>query len=359
MNRQKGFSIIEFMVVILLMTLAGVWGASEWARKMEDEAADATSSWLASLHLGLEGFLAARVDHLSGISKPAQDISFAKPDNPTVQEMRKAGFLPAAFPDQPPYAGAFGMLVLPSTGCSDGGCQAEAIAWVQPLPGEQGQKSLLHQSGRILSGLRGKGLVVSHLAPNRIKGALGSFSNPPVAGMPPWPIGSVAVIARHMIRSEDRHVRRMDARPTHLKGELVTDAGFRAANIRAGSSIESQGRLTAGEFLMLRGRGQDGHPCAEDGLVARGESGGLLLCEQGRWRGQENSFGGAYSVNSLDHCGQVSWKNLPWWQRQTLSAVNPRTGQCSCPAGYQAIQVSSGGDQTGPAFWTTGYVCVR
>lgn len=359
MSRQVGFSMIEFMVVILLMTLAGVWGAGEWARKIEDEAADATSSWMATLGAGLEIFLAARMDQLTGVSKPTQSISFAQPDKPTVPELRRAGFLPAAFPDQPPYAGAFGLAVLPSVACSDSHCLSEAIAWAQPLASNPNQKSILHHSSRILAGLRGKGLVVSPLAPNRLKGALGDFPNPPVAGMSQWPIGSLAVVARHFVAGEDRHVRRMDSRPTHLKGELITDSGFRAANIRSGSAIESQGRLTAGEFLMIRGRGQEGQPCADDGLISRGRAGGLLVCEQGRWQGQDSGFGGAYAVNSLDSCGQINWRNVPYWLRQTKSSVNPKTGQCSCPAGYQAVQVSSGGDHAGPSYWTTGYVCVR
>ncbi len=366
MTRQAGFSMIEFMLVILLLTLAGVWGAGEWARQMEDEAADATSSWMTGLHQGLEAFLAARMvqltehaDQLKSQSKLNQGLLFAQPDRPTVPELRRSGFLPAAFPDLPPHAGAFGIALLPSADCAESHCHLEAIAWVQPLSANQSQKSMLHHSSRILSGLRGKGLVVSPLAPNRVKGSLGDFPNPPVLGLSPWPVGSVSVIARFTTQTEDRHVRRMDSRATHLKGELATDAGFSAAHIRSKSAIESQGRLTAGEYLMLRGRGQSGQPCAEDGLIARGDAGGLLICEQGRWQGQESGFGGAYAVNNYDHCGQLNWNNLPWWRRQSMSVVNPKTGQCSCPSGYQAVKVSAGGDQGGPSYWTTGYVCVR
>ena len=359
MRRQAGFSMLEFMIVIVLMTFAAVWGSGEWARNMEDEAADATSSWLAGLHAGLEAFLVARVDRLTGLTDPAQAFAFAQPDNPRIPELRKAGFLSAGFPDVPPHGASSGIAVLPSAGCSADSCRAEAIAWSRPLPGNANQKSVLHFSSRVLSGLKGKGLVVSPLAPDRIKGPVGDLPNPPLPGMSPWPVGTIAVLAHHAVTADDRHVRRMDPRQTHLRGGLITDAGVSAAHIRSGSAIESGGRLTAGEYLMIRGRGHQGHACSEDGLISLGGSGGLLVCEQGRWKGQESNFGGAYAVNSLDQCGRSSWINLPWWNRQKLSTVNPRTGQCSCPAGYQAVQVSSGGERSGPPYWTTGYVCVR
>lgn len=359
MGRQLGFSLIECMVVIVLMTLAAVWGAGEWAQKMEDEAADATSSWLASLHTGLEAFLVTRVDQLTGLSSPSQAFEFVRPDMPRIHELRQAGFLSAAFPADSPHSAASGIAVLPSSGCTAISCHAEAMAWSQPLPGRLSPKSLLHFSSRILSGLNGKGLVVSPLDPGRIKGPLGDFPNPPLPGMSAWPIGTVAVLAHHAVSADDRHVRRMDPRQTHLRGGLVTEAGLSAANIRSGNDIESGGRLTAGEYLMIRGRGQEGQLCPDDGLIGRGVSGGLLVCDQGRWKGQESHFGGAYAVNSLDQCGNTTWLNLPWWNRQKLSSVNPKTGQCSCPSGYQAVMVSSGGDRSGPPYWTTGYVCIR
>ena len=359
MGRQGGFSMLEFMFVILLMTLAGVWGAGDWARNIEDEAADATSSWLAGLHAGLEGFLVARVDQLTGLSDPTRAFPFAQPDKPQIQELRKAGFLSAGFPDVPPHGASSGIAVLPSAGCSADSCRAEAIAWSRPLPSNANQKSVLHFSSRVLSGLKGKGLVVSPLVPDRIKGPLGDFPNPPASGMSPWPVGTIAVLARHAVTADDRHVRRMDPRQTRLRGGLVTDAALSAAQIRSGNAIESGGRLTAGEYLMIRGRGHEGEACPEDGLIGLGSSGGLLVCELGRWKGQESNFGGAYAVNSLDQCGRTSWNTLPWWNRQKLSTVNPKTGQCSCPPGFQAVQVSEGGDRSGPPYWTTGYVCVR
>jgi hypothetical protein len=42
-----------------------------------------------------------------------------------------------------------------------------------------------------------------------------------------------------------------------------------------------------------------------------------------------------------------------------VSTANPRTGACSCPAGYSAVIVSAGGKWTDTEGWTTGYVCVR
>ena len=359
MGRQEGFSLIECTVVILLMTLAAILGAGQWAQKMEDEAADATSSWLASLHAGLEAFLVSRVDQLTGLSNPSQAFAFGQPDMPRIHELKQAGFLSAAFPAVSPHAAASGISVLPSAGCNVMSCRAEAMAWSQPWPGKRSDQNMLQFSSRVLSGLNGKGLVVSPLAPDRVRGPLGDFPNPPLPGMSAWPVGTVAVLAHHAVSADDRHVRRMDPRQTHLRGGLVTDAGLSAAHIRSGNAIESGGRLTAGEYLMIRGKGQEGQPCPEDGLIGRGIQGGLLVCDQGSWKGQESHFGGAYAVNSMDQCGKTTWLNLPWWNKQKLSAVNPKTGQCTCPSGYQAVMVSSGGDRSGPPYWTTGYVCIR
>ena len=357
MKCQRGFSLLELIVVMALMTLIGVWGANQWAQSLEDGAADATATWMLGLQGGLVPFLAHRVDLLTGLSEPAKGAGLANPNMPTIREMRQAGWLPPGFAERPPHSGGFGLMVLPSAGCPDGTCRAEAIAWSMPPSSRQG--SDVYRSGRMLSALGGKGMVVSPLNPGRIKGPLADLPNPPVPGQQPWPVGTVAVLSHFAIMADDRHVRRMDPRQTHLRGGLVTDAGLRAASIQSGGSIASAGRLTAGEYLKIQGKGRDGQGCPEDGLIARGETGGLLVCEQGAWRGQDSPFGGAYAISSYDNCGRLSWATLPWWRRGRVSTVNPRTGDCSCPPGYQAVKVSAGGDIAGPHYWTTGFVCMR
>ena len=39
---QQGFSLLECIMVMALMTLIGIWGASQWAQSLEEGAADAT-----------------------------------------------------------------------------------------------------------------------------------------------------------------------------------------------------------------------------------------------------------------------------------------------------------------------------
>lgn len=61
-----------------------------------------------------------------------------------------------------------------------------------------------------------------------------------------------------------------------------------AGEVRAGT-LHSEGRLTADEYLKIKGSGTVNAACEESGLIASGGANGLMACQNGRWISFEKS----------------------------------------------------------------------
>lgn len=96
---------------------------------------------------------------------------------------------------------------------------------------------------------------------------------------------------------------------------------YTGGQVQAGT-VQSNGRLTAGEYVQINGLAAPGGGCSPDGLISRASDGtGILQCKGGLWVG----FGGiAATVNvyGASTCGNGS-SNV--------------TNITTCPAGYVAI----------------------
>ena len=220
--------------------------------------------------------------------------------------------------------------------------------------------------GTVLLAAAQAGAVHGH-APQRLRGAVFDLPNPPAPGMGLLPAGTVAVMVPGSPAQEDIHVRMRDSRDPQLQGNLSVAGGTGVAgelsvgsNARVGGSLEviqdlnarrdlfvarglsvngrvsvagpvsGQGRVTAGEYLQVRGRALAGGGCPEAGLIGQDDSGTLLVCNGAAWVAQGAGFGGAFVEH--DGLGCVNFHRQP--------SPNPRTGDCSCPPGYAAFLVA-------------------
>jgi hypothetical protein len=88
--------------------------------------------------------------------------------------------------------------------------------------------------------------------------------------------------------------------------------------------------------------------CSEDGAVARGHEGGLLICRDNAWRPASRSGGGGFSSNQFRGCETSGG----------TSTANPLTGLCTCPPGTAIVQISDSGPHPFPEGRTLGYICL-
>lgn len=339
--RQHGFALIELAIAMAVACMAAIWASNKLVQDVEDAAAQASGVWLAEIKRALDQMLARHFDTLAANGTPLDALgqpAYAQPFAPRLDELKAQGHLPPAFPEQAALGLRADVRIVRGTACPGEGCRLDALAYSRaPLlrPGSP-VPDFMRIAGVIMAA-GGAGGSVSADAPVRVRGANFDFPNPPVPGMAVLPPGTVAVWAGFDTTMNQRFLRLGDERDPDFHG----DASI-AGTIRAG------GRVTAGEHLQLGAVASAGAACAPAGLLARDAGGGTLSCVAGHWS-VPGGFGGAYSWNYKYGCAAYTGH----------STANPRTGACSCPAGFAEVIVSNGGKWTETEGWTTGYVCVR
>ena len=316
-KQQCGFAIFELVLVIMITTLIGIWGASTWMRQIDEAAAQATGVWLHAVKKAVDQMLKGQADVLTGIVDIGPDGSrYQDLRRPSVGELIEAGHLPKNFTLQPPLKYEIGIRVLPAQeGCRDHGCKLEALILAQPIGMKPEHAQDLNRIGKILMAMDGQGASVHPLVPLRIKGAQIDVSNPPLPDMPALMPGSIVTQSFYDSAVSTEFVRRNEKRHTELD-----------------TSVTVKGRLSAGEYLQIQGQASEFSACQPDGLVARAEDGELLVCNQGRWSAPGGRFGGAYILHGMYGCMNSGTE---------VAMINPLTGWCSCPRGYSPMQISS------------------
>jgi len=330
MRTQRGFFLLELAIAAAVAAMAAAWAASILADRVDDAAAESTGRWLLGVRHAVDRMLVREYDALAG-GQDGQAAGYADPYAPTLAELKAHGDLPAGFPERPPLGGGAAVRVLREGACPGASCRVHALVHtLAPVgrPGRAGADASL--LGAVVQAAGGYGGAVREWAPGRVRGALFDLDNPTGGGRP-LPPGTAAAYAGLDAAGYDRYVRMRDTRDPELRGDFTV-----------------QGRVAAGSYLRAGAVEQAGTACDGDGLTARDAAGGPLWCRSGRWQGADGGFGGAYASNSTYGCRHYTGK----------STANPRTGKCSCPAGYQAVIVSSGGKWSETEGWTVGYVCV-
>ncbi|ALM83752.1 type II secretion system protein [Bordetella sp. N] len=362
---QRGYLLFELLVVLAIGCLAAVWGADAWRREADAVAGRAAGAWLLEIRGALARMMARHQDDLVQGLPPqaaAGGPAYADPRAPRLDELIRHGHLPVGFPE----VGAGGMRValriLRYPSCPGAGCRLDALAYSVAPPGAMGAPGAMAAPGStaapgaldgpgvdpsllaaILAATEGYGGHVDGQAPDLIRGPNFRFPNPPAPDVPRLPAGTVAVWAGLDPADSWRYLRLRDPRNPDFQGDLT------AAGAIHGAAVHAAARLSTDGHLYLGGRARVGDACAPDGLLARADDGAALSCVGGRWT-IPGGFGGAFSYNSIYGCKTFS----------LAPTANPRTGDCTCPPGYDALELSQIRD-----YWisgegtTTSYLCVR
>lgn len=340
-GRQRGFSLPGLALALALGAMAAIWASNRQVQRIEDAAARATGVWLTQVRLALAQALSRHFDALVQGKPPRSPQGaplFARPLAPTLGELQAAGFLPAGFPARSALGFGVRLRIVRSPGCPKAPCRLDGLVYsARPLfkkgtqaPDPVGMAAVIEAAG-------GYGGAVWPDTPGRLRGAAFNFANPPAPGAPAHAPGTLALWAGEGPQAAqpdlDRYVRIGDTRDPMLQGHLSV----------ANSAVVNG-------YLTLRSRAEEGQYCdVAVGTMANSGRGDLLTCQSNVWRPASGGFGGAYSTNYPLGCRHYTG----------VSTANPRTGACSCPAGYQGVIVSAGGKWTETEGWTTGYVCVR
>jgi prepilin-type N-terminal cleavage/methylation domain-containing protein len=334
MRCQRGFTLIELTVVILILTLGVAWGATAWMRQAEDAAAQATGRWLLTVKTAVDQMLIRQADVIAGISAPRPGAYvYSNVMNPGLSELGAAGHLPTRFPAVPslPYTVTVHILS-PKGDCDNTGCRIEALTVARPVGQTASQAADVTRLAGILTGLEGYGLSVHPFFPRQLRGALAEFNNPPDARLPAMDVGTIAAFSVFDTTQHAQFVRHNDVRDTALRGELAVRKEISSqAGLRTPARVQAGGRVSAGEYLQVAGIASDGTACEADGLVGRSPDGQLLVCHGGRWQGAGSGFGGAFGWDDIMGCEFPPYRSI---------MINPRTGSCSCPPGFVPFEVS-------------------
>lgn len=338
--RMRGFALIELSIALLLGTLLAVWGSAALMRRADDAAAQATGTWLLEIRHAARRMLERHFDALAAGARPVDDQGrwlYADPMAPTLAEFRSQGLLPAGFPDTAGGGAQVRIRLFRPNACPGASCRVEALVFsTQALQAADGAPDAMRLAV-LVAATAGHGGHATGGSGGRLRGAAFDFANPYAPGAAVLPAGTPVLWAGMDLATADRYVRRFDTRDPQLQGSLTTSG-----------SVVSGGRLVAQEYLLL-GVATAGQACNVAGLAARSNQDGMLTCRNGVWTSEDGGFGGGYAENNRFGCHHYTG----------ISTANPRTGGCSCPAGYSAVIISAGGKWNDDEGWTTGYLCVR
>ncbi|MGY6272370.1 prepilin [Achromobacter denitrificans] len=340
-RRPRGFSVLGMALALALAAMAAIWASSRQAQRIEDAAAHSAGVWLAQIRQAVSLALSSHFTALAAGEAPLDAQGrplFVDPQVPTMEELRAAGFLPAGFPERSAMGFAAQLRIARGTACPGAQCRLDGLVYsAQPVLKRGTQLPDLTAMAVIIEAAGGYGGAVWPAAPAQARGAAFDFGNPLEPGGPAYAPGTLALWAGAGAGTGgadlDRYVKIGDTRDPQLEGTLSV-----ASSVSAGGHLSVGARAAAGKACGVA-----------IGTMASSARGELLTCQAGAWAPASGGFGGAYSLNYPRGCYHYSG----------VSTANPRTGGCSCPAGYSAVIVSAGGKWTDTEGWTTGYVCVR
>ena len=345
LKREGGFALLELIIAMALASLLALWGGSFWMQQAEDAAAQSTGIWLLTLKKAVDQMLVRQADLLVGIVQPEpRGSGYRDVWRPTIAELIAEGHLPKGFPSRPALGYEARVRVFtPQGACLTRGCKIEALVWAQPVAGQLSRANDTNRLGKLLMALEGQGASVHPFLPQRIKGSIVDRPNPPSAELAPLPIGTIAALSLYDSTQYAHFVRQNDLRDTALKGKLEVAQGISTpTDIVAGASLRAGARVSAGEYLQVGAQAVEGGVCEAQGLIGRGVDGNLLSCHQGRWQLSGASFGGVYLTHSWRSChGNKHLAEFLLWNQNEVSMVNPKTGQCNCPAGFSPMLLAA------------------
>ena len=326
-TRQSGQALVEWIVVSALALMAAVWAAGEFARQTEIAAAKGHAQWLWTVGQAIEAVMAQQDASIQSAERVFDGLkaNTVAPAKPFLERMQSGGWLLQALPAEPIMPYHVRLLKLDqSDACASSTCVQMMLLLAVPKTGKS-----IPDASHLLLALQGKGLAVTDLAPNQLRGAAYTFVNPPV-GKQPLPLGTVALLAwRHDY--EPPYVRLNESREVTLAGGVVL------------------GKLA-----------QDKGPCDSTGLLMLGQDGHLSLCRGGKWGAVSASHDHlrACRTQSRKESFHSAWlKYTGFWD--LLDMKSQAKSQCGCDAGFAAVRVGGERGRVGAVELSNGFLCQR
>ncbi|WMD23142.1 prepilin [Achromobacter seleniivolatilans] len=358
---QTGYSLVGVALGLVLTSLIAIWASNQLVQRIEDAAAHSTGVWLTQVRLALAGVLNLHFDALANGQAPLGSQGkplFVNPLMPTVAELRTQGHLPADFPEQSSMGFGAQIRIARAPACPGASCRLDGLVYsATPVLKRGAQVVDLVGISAVIAAAGGYAGAVWPQSPGVVRGAVFSFANPLASGAPRYLPGTLALWAGAGTGGGggqldvDRFVTLRDTRDPMLRGALSVASNMSAGGrLAVGGVLSTATDVSVGGHIVMAARAVPGHFCPRvNGTLATSHGGELLSCQGNVWTQASGGFGGAYSVNAPRGC----------WHYTGVPTVNPRTGDCSCPAGFTSVIVSAGGKWTDNEGWTTGYVCVR
>jgi prepilin-type N-terminal cleavage/methylation domain-containing protein len=307
---QRGFSLIEMIVVTILASLLTLWSASAWIQQAEDAAAASMGQWLRTLKASVDTMLLRQADLLTGLTLQTESgASFRDVFQPTVADLIRAGYLARSFPDQPPLPFDISIRLLRPQGlCLTAGCKIEAYIFAIPKASQSSQAVNTNLVGKILEVIPGLAASVTPLMPHKIRGSTIHLPNPPFSDFQTLPSGTIVLNAFHDTSAHASFLRQDERR-----------------DVRLGANLAVAGMSSAG-YLRVTAVENPGQTCPTVGLIAQSARSGLVVCQGGVWRSASRSQGGHFIIQS----------DFPTPLRSLgiENGKNPETGDHSCPPGF-------------------------
>lgn len=339
MHNQRGFALLELVIVAVIGTLLAVWGAGTLVNKFNDARAQATAVWMASIRGSMQDYIRRYGNEMSqaSTSDALAHQGYANWRQPTIGQLKGDGLLSPGFPEKAAGGMPVNIRVLADAHCPGNDCVLQALIYSARAVQRTGSGSIDHQMiAQWLLASQGMGGTVNELDPDWVKGPAFGFHNPPDAAMPALPVGTIAMAVTAGQQTGADFLRVGDPRNPDFQGDATVQG-----------TIRTQQSLEVGQYLMLGARHAVMTPCGTEDAVVKASDRGLLMCQQGMWR-PAGAGGGGYSTNTLYGCRAANGS----------STANPLVGWCGCPLGYGPVLVADSGDDLSPNGRTRGYMCI-
>lgn len=280
-TKSKGLTLVEVSIAVAVAGLATGWGLWTLSQNMERERARTQGDYLKVLGDAVKGYAE---EHFSSIAANTAVAGFANPAQPTVAELRAAGFLDPSFQNAPFYGGSYVLRATRSAGCGLGAtnpsCSVTSIAALSQPMTYRGQVAWA-SIGEAAQRIGGRAGFSSANTPTQLSGLEGAWTSPnpvPTAGI-------LAVRDVYSSASSNTFLRRDGAFP--MTGSL--QMGGNAVLTQGGAVQTAGGQINTGGGSIVAGAG----------AISGGAISGSSLSATGSISGSTLSLSGAANTGSL------------------------------------------------------------
>jgi prepilin-type N-terminal cleavage/methylation domain-containing protein len=389
LGAQRGFSLVEFSVVLLLTALGAVFATKQIAERTDEASAAGVATYIKTVADAAQRHALINFYELSnGVPVPGSAIPLA----PTVAELKTLGRLPAAFPILAPGAQTI-RVDIAQTGCPGASCILTASACTSTAFTLRGRvrEDLATTTVMAMNGTGGRSMVGDGA---RVRGPSFSMTNP--AGNVEGVVCGQSIVDTALF---NRFVMIQDTRDPNLLGKLtaVGDIGtnggtttscLRAALLGTGSlqaksincvvraEMDATGSITSrdalgtprsglrfgatgvseayAESVVINGSATLNTACSTENALIRTSTAGsvsLLMCQGGVWRtasGTQQAVSGAActpeGARAVDSTGADMLCLGGTWQPIT-SIIRAGTAGTSCALEGATANDLASGDQ--------------